>query len=143
MPSRPSSTVGKSKSSGIKSPLRSPLTSARIALAAWAKPGSYRAGRWCAPTPRTCSSDGSDKLGCQRTIRLTHSGPPASRIFWKMTVLLKPLSASPATPTAGRQSFTTAAVRRCPWRTWSEFGIDCNQFIRKPKLETFLFLLDL
>jgi hypothetical protein len=35
-------------------------------------------------------------------------GGPASRIFWKMTALLKPRSASPATPTAGPQSFMTA-----------------------------------
>jgi hypothetical protein len=30
--------------------------------AAFAKPGSYRAGRWCAPTPRAYSNDGSSKL---------------------------------------------------------------------------------
>jgi len=33
----------------------------------------------------------------------TLSGRPASRIFWKMTALLKPLSGLPAMPTAGRQ----------------------------------------
>jgi hypothetical protein len=36
-------------------------------------------------------------------IRLTHFGQRASRIFWKMTALLKPLSESPATPTTGPQ----------------------------------------
>jgi hypothetical protein len=46
-------------------------------------------------TPRTCSSGDSNKLDSQPTIRLTHSGRPASRIFWKMTALLKPLSESP------------------------------------------------
>ena len=49
------------------------------------RPESYRAGRLCAPMPRTCSNDGSNKPDCRRTIRLTHSGRPASRIFWKMT----------------------------------------------------------
>jgi hypothetical protein len=32
--------------------------------------------------------------------------------FWKMTALLKPLNASPTTPTAGRRSSMTAAGRR-------------------------------
>jgi hypothetical protein len=57
------------------------------------------AGGSCAPTPRTCSSDDLNKLDCRRIIRLTHFGRPASRIFWKMTALWKPLSESPATPT--------------------------------------------
>src|SRR5271165_3215508 len=73
--------------------------------------------------PRTCLKGGLSKPVCRRTIRLTHSGPPASRILWKMTVPLKPLSESPATPTAGRQSFTTAAARRFYSRTWRGFGI--------------------
>jgi hypothetical protein len=30
--------------------------------------------RWCAPMPRTCSNEGSNKPDCRRTIRLTHSG---------------------------------------------------------------------
>jgi hypothetical protein len=47
----------------------------------WAKPASYRDGRSCAPTPRTCSSDGSNKRGCRLSIRLTRSGRPGSRNF--------------------------------------------------------------
>jgi hypothetical protein len=64
-------------------------------------------------TLRTCSSDDSNKLVCRRTIRLTHFGPPESRIFWKMTALLNPLSESPVMPTAGPLSSTIAAVGRC------------------------------
>jgi site-specific recombinase XerC len=64
------------------------------------------------------------KPDCRRTIRLTHSGRPVSRIFWKMTVFLKPLSESPATPAAGPQSFMTAAGRRCSWRIWKESDIE-------------------
>ena len=90
----------------------------------WAKPASYRAGRSCAPTPRTCSNDGSNKPDCRRTIRLTHSGRPASRIFWKMTAPLKPLSESPATPTAGPRNSMTAAARRFCSRIWRGFGTD-------------------
>jgi hypothetical protein len=52
---------------------------------------SYRAGRLCAPMPRTCSNADSSKLDYRRTIHLTLSGRPASRIFWKMTVPWKPL----------------------------------------------------
>ena len=53
-------------------------------------------------------------------VRLTPSGQPASRIFWRMTVLLKRLNESPATPTAGPRNFMIVAVRRfCP-RTWKE-----------------------
>ena len=51
----------------------------------WERPASYRGGSSCGLTPRTCSSDGSSKRGCRPTIRLTHSGRPASRTFWKMT----------------------------------------------------------
>ncbi len=86
------------------------------------RPASYRAGRLCAPTPRTCSNDGSNKPDCRLTIRLTHSGRPASRIFWKMTAPLKPLSESPATPTAGPRNSMTAAARRFCSRTWRGFG---------------------
>jgi site-specific recombinase XerC len=86
---------------------------------------SYRAGRLCAPTPRTCSNDGSSKLVCRLIIRLTPSVRPASRIFWKMTALWRRHNESPATPTAGPQSFMTAAVRRCFWRIWNEFVISC------------------
>src|SRR5580704_14873693 len=46
----------------------------------------------------------------------------ASRIFWKMTALLKPLSESPATLTAGRRNSMTDAVRRCSWRIWKGFA---------------------
>jgi integrase/recombinase XerD len=49
----------------------------------WEKRESYRAGRWCALTPRTCSSAGSNKLDCRLTIRLTPSERPASRISGK------------------------------------------------------------
>jgi len=89
----------------------------------WERPGSYRAGRLRARTPRTCLKDGSNKPDCQLTIRLTHSGRPVSRIFWKMTAPLKPLSASLATPTAGPRNSTTAAGRRSCWRTWRGFVI--------------------
>jgi hypothetical protein len=64
------------------------------------------------------------KLDCRRIIRLTHFGPPASRIFWKMTALLKPLNASPATPTAGPRNSMIAAVRRCSSKTWRGLGIE-------------------
>ena len=107
------------KATGLEKEPGSPLFPASIG-----KPASYRAGRWCAPMPRTCSNDGSNKRGCQLTIRLTHSGRPASRIFWKMTAPWKLLSELPATPTAGPQNFMTVAVRRCCSRTWRGFGID-------------------
>jgi hypothetical protein len=41
--------------------------------APWAKPGSYRAGRWCVPMPRTCLKDDSNKPDCRLTIRRIHS----------------------------------------------------------------------
>jgi hypothetical protein len=78
----------------------------------WAKTRKYRAGRSCAPMPRTFLKDGSNKLGCRRTIRLTHSGRPALRIFWKMAAPLKPSNGSPATPTAGQPSSTTSRSER-------------------------------
>jgi hypothetical protein len=80
------------------------------------------------PVVRTDAADmlkrGLKQRDCRRTIRLTHSGPPASRIFWKMTVPLKPLSESPATPIAALRNSTTAAVRRFSWRTWRGFGTE-------------------
>src|SRR5271165_591896 len=85
---------------------------------------SYRVGPLCALTPRTCSNDDSNKQAYQRIIRRTHSGPPASRIFWKMTAPLKLLNESPATPTAGPRSFMTAAARRFCSRIWRGFGIN-------------------
>ena len=71
--------------------------------------------------------------------RLKQAGLPAhysphsfrakvSRIFWKMTALLKPLSASPVTPTAGPQNFMIAADRRCYWRTWRGFATKFCRF---------------
>jgi hypothetical protein len=60
------------------------------------RPGSYRAGRLCALTPRTCSNDDSNKPACRLTIRPTPSVRRALRIFWKMTAPLKPLNESPA-----------------------------------------------
>ena len=90
--------------------------------AALERPASYRVGRWCAPTPQTCSKDGSNKPDYRRTIHLTHSGRPGSRIFWKMKALLKPLNESLATPIVGPQSSMTAAVRRFCSRIWRGFG---------------------
>ena len=88
------------------------------------RPGSYRAGRSSGPMPRTCSSDGSGKLDCPLIIRLTPSGQPASRIFWRMTILLKPLNESPATPTAGPRNSMTAAAKRFCSKIWREFDIE-------------------
>src|SRR5271165_7373016 len=79
--------------------------------------------------PRTCSNDGSNKPDYQLTIRRTHSGRPASRIFWKMTAPLRPLSESPATPTAARRNSTTAAVRRFCTKTWRGFGIEDQRLL--------------
>src|SRR5580692_10517697 len=87
--------------------------------------------RLCGLTPRTRSNDDSNKPDYQRTIRLTPSGRPASRIFWKMTGPWKPHSASPATPTAGPQNFMTAAGRRCSWRIWKESDIEVTNCIRR------------
>jgi hypothetical protein len=61
-------------------------------LPLWAKPESFRAVRWCVPTPRTCSNDGSSKRGCRRTIHLTRSERPASQILWKTTAPWRPLA---------------------------------------------------
>jgi hypothetical protein len=47
--------------------------------------GSCRGGRWSVPMLPTCLKDGSNKRGCRRTIRLTHSARQALRIFWRMT----------------------------------------------------------
>jgi site-specific recombinase XerC len=82
--------------------------------------GSYRAVRWFVPMPRTCSNDGSNKLDCLRTIRLTLSARPASRIFSKMTALWRLPSALPVTPTAGPRNSMIAAARRFSSKTWSE-----------------------
>jgi site-specific recombinase XerD len=79
------------------------------------------------PLVRTDAADmlkhDSSKRGYRLTIRLTHSGPPASRIFWKMTAPLKPLSELPAMPTAGPRNSMTAAVRRFCSRIWRGSGI--------------------
>ena len=64
------------------------------------------------------------QAGLPATIRLTLSGRPALRIFWKMTAPLKPLSESPGTPTAGPPSFTIAVDRKFSWRTWNASGTD-------------------
>jgi hypothetical protein len=73
------------------------------------------------PLARTdAAEDGSNKPDCRLTIRRTHSGRPALRIFWKMTAPWKPLSGSLATPTAGPRNSTTAAARRFSSRTWKE-----------------------
>jgi hypothetical protein len=88
------------------------------------RPASYRAGPLCVPMPRTCLNDGSNKRDCRLTIRLTHSGRPASQIFWKTTAPLKPLNESPATPTAGPRNSMTAAAKRFCSRTWRGFGIE-------------------
>ena len=109
------------KATGLEKEPGSPLFPAALG-----KPANYRAGRSCAPMPRTCSNDDSNKPDYRRTIRLTHSGRPASRIFWKTTALLKPLSESPATPTAGPQNSMTAAARRFCSKIWSGFGIESS-----------------
>ena len=95
------------KASGLEKEPQSPLFPASIE-----RPASCRAGRLCAPTPRICSNDGSNKPAYPLTIRLTHFARPASRIFWKITALWKLLSESPAMPTAGLRNSMTAAVRR-------------------------------
>ena len=93
-------------------------------------PGGYRKGRQVIGRPvvrtdaRTCSSDDSREPGCRLTIRLTHFGRLGSRIFWKMTVLWRQLSESPATPTAGPRNSMTAAARRFCSKTWRGFGTD-------------------
>jgi hypothetical protein len=71
------------KATGLEKEPGSPLFPADLG-----KTGNYRAGRSFEPTPRICSNDGSNKLGCRLTIRLTHSERPVSRIFWKMTAPL-------------------------------------------------------
>jgi hypothetical protein len=92
--------------------------------APWVEPASYRAGRSFEPTPRTCSSDGSNKREVTwPTIRLTRSGRPGITNFLENDGTLEAAHESPATPTAGRQSFTTATVRRYFWRTWKGCGI--------------------
>src|SRR5271166_6603133 len=60
------------------------------------------------------------KLDCRRTIRLTLSERQVSR----MTELLKLLSESPATPTAGPRNSMTGAGRRFCSRTWRGFGTE-------------------
>jgi hypothetical protein len=90
----------------------------------WERPASYRVGRWCALTPRTCSNDDSNKPVCRLTIRLTHFARQASRIFSKMTALWRLLNGSPAMPTAGPRNSMTAAVKRFCWRTWRGFAIE-------------------
>jgi len=107
------------KATGLEKEPESPLFPAAIG-----KTGKYRADRWYAPMPQTCLKDGSNRRGCRLTIRRTRSGRPASRIFWKMTAPLKPLSGLPATPTAGPRNSMIAGVRRCSWRTWKGFGIE-------------------
>ena len=92
------------KATGLEKEPESPLFSRRLSE----RLANSRAGRSYAPMPRTCLKGGSNKLGCRRIIRLTPSGRPASRIFWKMTAPWKPLSGSPATPTAAPRNLTTA-----------------------------------
>jgi hypothetical protein len=60
------------------------------------------------------------------TIRRTHSGRLASRIFSRTTALWKPLSELPGTPTAGLRNSMTAAARRFYSRIWRGFDINCG-----------------
>src|SRR6201988_4928238 len=110
------------KASGLEKEPQSPLFPASIE-----RPASCRAGRLCAPTPRICSNDGSNKPAYRRTIVLTHSGRPASRIFSRTTALLKPPSALPATPIAALRSSMTGAARRFCSKTWKEFATDLSR----------------
>jgi integrase/recombinase XerD len=64
------------------------------------------------------------QAGLPAHIHRTLSERPASRISWKMTAHLKPLSESPATLTAGQRNSMTAEVRRFCSRTWRGFAID-------------------
>jgi hypothetical protein len=122
--SSPSITSSRSFSTNTSGPPASAPSRIRFSSQAQCeRPGSYRAGRSCAPTPHTCLKGGSSKPGCRRIIRRTHSGRPASRIFWRTTAPLRPRTESPATPTAGRRSSTTAAVKRCCSKIWRGFGI--------------------
>jgi hypothetical protein len=82
-------------------------------------------------SPRRRLNGGSSKPDCQLTIRLTHSGRPASRIFWKMTEFWKPPSASLAALIAGLRNSMTVAARRCFSRIWRGFGI--NKRVKVPK----------
>ena len=54
---------------------------------------------------------------------------PASRIFWKMTALWKPLSGSPATPIDGPRNSMTAADKRF-YRGYGEDSI-LKKLLRK------------
>ena len=77
----PSTTSSKSSSTSTsKQPAWAPSQALLFFRPPWAKPGNYRGGRWCAPTPQTCSNDGSSKR--RPTIRLTHSGRPGP-IYWQ------------------------------------------------------------
>src|ERR1700736_2024169 len=103
------------KASGLEKEQQSPLFPASIG-----KTGKLSRR----PLVRTDAADMLKRrlkqAGLPAHIRLTHSGRPASRIFWKMTAPLKPLSVSPVTPTAGPRNSMTAAARRSFWRTWRE-----------------------
>ena len=73
-----------------------------------------------------CSNAGSKTPGCQMRSLPILLGLPESRFSWRMEEHLKWCNKSPATPTVGRQSFTTAAVRRFCSRIWRGFGTDSN-----------------
>jgi hypothetical protein len=62
-------------------------------------------------------------FGVSHLLGFTHFGRPASRIFWKMTALLKPPNGSPVTPTAEPPSCTIGEARKSCSRTWSGFDI--------------------
>jgi site-specific recombinase XerD len=55
----PGTTSSKSSwTNTSKLPVSAPSQALLYFLPPWERPASYRVGGWCAPTPRTCSSDG-------------------------------------------------------------------------------------
>jgi integrase len=92
--------------SGLRSRPTAPLFP--IALGKTRKLGKRPATESMQPE---CLNAGSKTPGCRMHSLPIPSGLPESPISWRMEEHLKWRSGSPATPTAGRQSFTTDVVR--------------------------------
>jgi hypothetical protein len=95
-----------------KRPASAPSQILLRSLLTWAEQAKYRAGPTSGQTPRTMLKRRLKQGGLRPTIRLTHSGRPASPIFWRMTRPSKPLSESPVTRIAGPRNSMTAGARR-------------------------------
>jgi len=117
-PRRHSADHGRSISQSFNAGPRAPTVKQQMAailllcaLPPLAKPANCRAGRLCAPTPRTCLNEGSNKPDSQRILPLTPSARPVSRIFSRGSGI-EPRQNTQGTPSIVRENLPAKAPSR-------------------------------